>query len=61
NTNDASILAIINISGQIIYETKITDRIRSVDLSEIATSGLYFVQIYDIDGKTTAIKKVILK
>ncbi|MDD2346300.1 MAG: T9SS type A sorting domain-containing protein, partial [Bacteroidales bacterium] len=59
--NDASILAIINISGQIIYETKITDRIRSVDLSEIATSGLYFVQFYDKKGRIIAKRKIVIE
>ncbi|MDD4576836.1 MAG: T9SS type A sorting domain-containing protein, partial [Bacteroidales bacterium] len=61
NTNDASILAIINISGQIIYETKITDRIISTDLSEIVTSGLYFVQFYDKKGRIIAKRKIVIE
>ncbi|HNQ68923.1 MAG TPA: T9SS type A sorting domain-containing protein [Bacteroidales bacterium] len=61
NLYDAGTIIILNISGQIIYETKIADRIISTDLSKIANSGLYLIQIIDKDGNISATKKIILK
>ncbi|MEY3498618.1 MAG: hypothetical protein RL308_287 [Bacteroidota bacterium] len=50
-----------NILGQEFYNFKINQQKTEIFLSSIATKGLYFISIVNIEGKVIANKKIILK
>jgi len=61
NLQNAGTITIMNTSGQVIYETEITNRIMSADLSKTATAGLYLLKVNDKSGITSTVRKIVLK
>lgn len=54
-------IRIINTLGQEIYNSTLSQQIQEINLSSIASSGLYFVSIINKEGKLVASKKIILQ
>jgi hypothetical protein len=52
---------ITNVLGQEIYTSTLSQQIQDISLSSIVTSGIYFVTIIDISGKTITSKKIVLQ
>ena len=61
NCSDPKIqnLKILNMLGEVIYQTSITNQISTIDLSEY-TKGIYFVQLID-NMKNVVNRKIVVK
>lgn len=60
-TGNGMTVSIINTLGQEIYKTPINQQQLTIRLKSIASSGLYFVNVYDTSGHSIATQKLIVK
>ncbi len=61
STLNGYILKIANLTGQIVYERAVNQPSVTIDLNERIGTGIYFVHIIDGQGKTIAIKKIVVQ
>lgn len=54
-------ITVINLNGQIIYESKMTEQLYNLNLSSKVAKGVYFIQIKDISGIEKVVQKIILQ
>ena len=54
-------LNIFNTLGQIVITTYINNQFTNVNLSSLASNGIYFVQIEDAENKLVTVKKIIIQ
>jgi len=58
---DASTVKIINITGQVVLQNKISMGYNNLELEGLMNSGIYLIQVYDKNETLIAYKKVMIQ
>lgn len=54
-------VAIVNVLGEVVFTSQLTQDSTTLDLNSFTNKGIYFVHIINHENKTLSIKKIVLK
>jgi len=55
------LLKIVNESGAVVHESNLEQQLYELNLSDWTGMGLYFIQLFNSNGETVEVKKIILR
>jgi hypothetical protein len=61
NTTGNYSVKITNSTGASVYSHVVTQKLTQINLSSLGSSGIYFLQVLDIDSKVLETKKLVLE
>ncbi len=53
-------IKIINTSGDVIWQTAVTQQLYTIDVRVFGIAGVYFLQIYDADSNLIVVRKIVI-